>query len=269
MIGVFDSGLGGLVVLKSFLEKLPNYNYLYLADTANLPYGEKRQSEIYSLTQKAVSFLFQQGCQLVILACNTISAEALRKIQQEWLPKHYPTRRVLGVIRPTVEVVGELTNREKLKVGVLATSATVNSRAYVRELKKINPLVKISQQPAPQLVPLIEKYWGKELNFSSKLDYYLKQYLSKFPDDLDFLILGCTHYSLIYPQICQLVSPKTKIITQNKIIAEKLSDYLQRHSEIDSQLEKNGQLSFLATASSEDFRSKVKMILNQSSKLKA
>ncbi len=252
MIGIFDSGLGGLAIWRGIVKKLPQYDYFYLADTANLPYGKKRQSEIYYLTQKTVSFLFQQGCSLVILACNTASAKALRKIQREWLPNHFPERRVLGVIRPTVETVDEIVNqcqRAKFKVGLLATQATVDSGAYIRELKKINQSIEIIQQPAPRLVPLIEKWWGnKDNNYLAEINSALEEYLkSLILSEIDILILGCTHYSLIYPQINSLLPKEIKIISQDKIVADKLADYLRRHPEIDKKLAKNRQRKFLKT----------------------
>ena len=252
MIGIFDSGLGGLAIWQGIIKRLPQYDYFYLADTANLPYGEKRQSEIYHLTQKAVSFLFQQGCQLVILACNTASAKALRKIQREWLPNYFPERRVLGVIRPTVETINEIIDqrqRAKFKVGLLATQATVDSGAYICELKKINQSIEIIQQPAPKLVPLIEKWWrNKNKNYLSEISSVLQKYLTPLiSSKIDVLVLGCTHYSLIYPQIYSLLPKEIKIISQDKIVANKLVDYLQRHPEIDKKLTKNHQRKSLKT----------------------
>ena len=266
MIGIFDSGLGGLVVLKSFLEKLPDYNYLYLADISNLPYGEKKQPEIYSFTRKAVSFLFNQGCQLVILACNTASSEALRKIQQEWLPKYYPQKRVLGVIRPTVEVANETINTlTNPKVGILATQATVSSEAFVRELKKMNSSVEVFQQAVPGLVPLVEQSWLKEFgDYSKKLNSVLKKNLRNLIlAKPDVLVLGCTHYSLIYEQIRRLVPLEIRIISQEKIIADKLLDYLYRHPEIEKTLKKNSQLNFLVTSSLKRFQRRASLFLSR------
>jgi glutamate racemase len=238
-IGIFDSGLGGLFILKSLVKKLPQYDYIYLGDTARLPYGNRRRQTIYRFLAEAVDFLFKKDCKLIIVACNTASSEALRKIQQQYLPKHYPDRRVLGVIIPTVE--DALKNSKIKKIGILATKATVRSGAYIREIKKIKPSVKVFQKAAPMLVPLIES------SQFEKSEGFLKKYLALLKAKrLQAIILGCTHYPILKDQIKKL--SKLKIISQDEIIPEKLRAYLAKHPQINSKLSKNKRRSFLVTA---------------------
>lgn len=252
-IGFFDSGLGGLFIFKNVVKRLPRYDYLYLGDTKRVPYGNRSQETIYQFTRQAVDYLFSKNCQLVILACNTASAQALRKIQKECLPRHYPTRRVLGVIIPTIEATLETKNIKK--VGVLATLSTVNSKTFIREFKKTSPKIKVFQQAAPLLVPLVENNGIKWAN--PILKEYLGPLLNK---KVDTIILGCTHYPALKNKIRKIVGKaelssgkKIKVISQNEIIPEKLADYLKRHPEIEKQIEKSGQRIFAVTDITKDF----------------
>lgn len=226
-IGVFDSGLGGLTVLKAFLEKLPHYNYLYLGDNARLPYGEKSPETIYNYTREAVEWLFAAGCNLIIIACNTASAQALRRLQQEYLPQHYPNRRILGVIRPLVEAVAK--NKKIKTVGIIGTKATVNSEAYKIELQKINPELKVEQQATSLLVPLIEEGWAKKPETRMILKKYLRPLKNK---KIDALILGCTHYPFLYKTIRRIAGRHILVPSPGAIIAASLKDYLAHHPEL-------------------------------------
>ena len=240
-IGIFDSGLGGLIILKEIIKKLPRYDYIYLGDNARTPYGNRSQQAIYKFTEQAVDFLFKQDCQLIIIACNTASAEALRKIQQEWLPQNYPDRRVLGVIRPVVEsavITG------KKKIGVIGTKGTVASQSYVQEIAKLNFKLEVIQQACPLLVPLVEEGWQKTEVTKKVLRTYLKPLkLAK----VDTLILGCTHYPILFKEIQGIMGPRTKVLHSGEIVADSLADYLKRHPEIDSKLDKNSINKFLVT----------------------
>ena len=227
-IGVFDSGLGGLILLKAIVKKLPRYDYIYLGDTGRVPYGNRSQGTIYEFTRQAVDFLFKRNCRLIIVACNTASAVALRRIQREYLPKHYPDRRVLGVIIPTAEVTTGLS-----PVGVLATESTVSSNAFARELKKLNPKLAIFQEPAPLLVPLVEH------NSTKLAAPILKSYLSPLlKRKVRGIVLGCTHYPLLKSQIRKMAKG-VKIISQDEVIPTKLADYLKRHPETEGKLTKH------------------------------
>lgn len=230
-IGIFDSGLGGLAIAQAVMARLPAYDYLYLGDTKRVPYGGRSQETIHEFTSQALKYLFERDCQLVILACNTASAEALRKSQQEYLPVNYPTRRVLGVIIPTAEACFE--DGPVKRVGVLATLSTVESNAYERELLRQCPSVSVCQMGAPLLVPLIEhdglKYAGPVL------DDYLRPLLGA---GIDRLVLGCTHYCLLKDEIrARTLVP---VVSQDEVIPEKLADYLLRHPEIETLLDRSG-----------------------------
>lgn len=239
-IGIFDSGLGGLLITKSLIKKLPQYDYVYLGDTQRVPYGNRSQSTIYQFLEEAVNYLFVHECELIIVACNTASAEALRRIQQEYLPKHYPKRKVLGIIIPTVEIA--LKDPKIKRVGILATQSTVNSQAYVREIKKINSGAAVFQQAAPLLVPLVE---NNGIEFSDPiLRSYLKPLMKK---KIDTLILGCTHYPILRRHIQKICGVNIKIISQDILIPSKLTDYLKRHVEIEKGLGKNKKREFLIT----------------------
>lgn len=247
-IGIFDSGLGGLIILKEIIKKLPQYDYIYLGDNARTPYGNRSQEVIYKFTEQAVDFLFKQDCQLIIIACNTASAEALRKIQQEWLPENYPDRRVLGVIRPVVEQAVKV---GKKKIGVIGTKGTIASEAYIKELEKLRPQIEVSQQACPLLVPLIEEGWQKSDMTKRVLRTYLKPLkLAK----VDTLILGCTHYPILFKDIQGIMGPRTKVLNSGEIVAESLEDYLKRHLEIESKLDKNSQYKFQVTDLSEHYQ---------------
>jgi glutamate racemase len=232
MIGVFDSGLGGLITLKSLIEPLPQYDYFYFGDTANLPYGNKSKKIIYELTEKAVDFLFSQGCYLIILACHTASTQALRRIQREYLIKNYPQRRVLGVTVPLREAGSDgLTSNSR--VGILATRATCSSFSFEREFEKIDSGIKAFCQPAPLLVPIIEEgkldWPGLDLCLEEYLEPLLKQNISK-------LILGCTHYSLVKERIRNMVGKEIEVVCSDEILPAKLKDYLKRHPEIETNI---------------------------------
>ncbi len=238
-IGIFDSGLGGLLITKSLIKKLPQYNYIYLGDTKRVPYGNRSPETIYKFLKESVEYLFKQNCRLVIVACNTASAQALQKIQQDFLPAHYPDRKVLGVIIPACEIA--LENNQTRNIGVLATAATVGSNAFVIELKKIKPNVKVFQKAAPLLVPFVE---NDELKF---VDPILEMYLKSFKGKIDTLILGCTHYPLLQSRIQKILGPRVRIISQNKLIPKKLQTYLNNHPEIEKLLTKKSKYKLTVT----------------------
>ncbi len=239
-IGVFDSGLGGLVITHSLMKHHPLYDYVYLGDTARTPYGNRSQETIYEFTKSAVEYLFEHDCRLVMIACNTASADALIKLQQEYLPQHYPDRRILGVIIPTAEDAINKTNNGN--IGVIATRSTVDSKAYVREIHKLNKDIKVYQQATPLLVPLVENY---ALQYSQPIIHdYLKPLLAS---NIDTLILGCTHYPILKKQIREEVGDDITIISQDELIAEKLADYLSQHTAIEKLLSRNGTHQFLLT----------------------
>lgn len=230
-IGIFDSGLGGLIVAQSLIKAMPQYNYLYLGDTKRVPYGNRSQEVIYEFTKEAVEYLFQNDCQLIILACNTASAEALRKIQQDYLPAHYPDRRVLGVIIPTAEDTVANLAKSKATVGVLATQSTVESGTYTKELLKLKANLRIVQQAAPLLVPIIEN------NERELADLILTKYLHPLLQCRPAcIVLGCTHYSILKDEIRRYLGPEIKVIAQDEIMAKKLQDYLLRHPEFEVKL---------------------------------
>jgi glutamate racemase len=247
-IGIFDSGLGGLIILRDIIKKLPQYDYIYLGDNARTPYGNRSQDVIYKFTEQAVDFLFKQDCQLIIIACNTASAKALRKIQQDWLPKNYPERRVLGVIRPLVE---EAVKVAKKKIGVIGTKGTIGSQAYIKEIQKLNSRLEVIQKATPLLVPLIEEGWQKRPETKKILRYYLRSLkLAK----IDTLILGCTHYPILFKEIQGIMGARTKVLNSGEIVANSLADYLSRHPEIKDKLDKNSKYEFLVTDMSEYYQ---------------
>lgn len=250
-IGIFDSGLGGLEILKHIIKELPQYDYLYLGDSARTPYGSRSQELIYQFTKQAVDFLFKQGCPLVILACNTASSEALRRLQQEYLPCSYPNNRILGVIIPAAEAITETSLNKSQRIGIIATQGAVSSQAFPREIIKINPKAKIFQQACPLLVPIIEAGEHKSNVAEQILIKYLKPLLAK---KIDTLILGCTHYGLIERQIKKIVGPTIKIITEGSAVGQKLLLYLQRHPEINSSITKNQDIKFLTTDLTNNFQ---------------
>ncbi len=249
-IGVFDSGYGGLTVLKEIVETLPQYDYLYLGDNARAPYGPRSFDTVYQYTLQCVQWFFTQGCPLVILACNTASAKALRSIQQNDLPGIDPGKRVLGVIRPTTEVIGNFTKTGK--VGILGTTGTVQSHSYPIEIKKFHPQLEVFQEACPMWVPLIEnnEYDRKGADFF--VEQHIQNLLNKAPD-IDCILLACTHYPLLMNKIRQFIPEGMTIISQGHLVATSLQEYLARHPEIEKKCSKSRQVSFYTTDSSEDF----------------
>lgn len=259
-IGVFDSGYGGLTILEEIRKQLPEYDYLYLGDNARTPYGTRSFDVVYKFTLECVKYLFSQGCQLVILACNTASAKALRTIQQNDLPKIDPERRVLGVIRPTVEEIGNLTKTNH--VGLLATSGTVQSDSYPIEIHKIFPKIEVTSQACPLLVPLIENNEHK----TAGADFFIKKYVDELINNdnlIDTVILGCTHYPLISEQIKSFLPDNVNVISQGELVAKSLKDYLQRHPEMEEKCTKNGMCNYLTTENPEKFSSSASIFLSE------
>jgi len=249
-IGVFDSGIGGLTVLKEIVKKLPAYDYIYLGDSARAPYGTRSFETVYQYTLECVQKLFAMNCPLVILACNTASAKALRNIQQLDLQRIAPDKRVLGVIRPTSEVVGKFTKTKH--VGVLGTTGTVNSDSYKIEIEKFFPDIKVFQQACPMWVPLIE---NNEMN-SPASDHFVKKEIDALfskSNKIDTIILGCTHYPLLTDKIKKYLPSTVKILSQGEIVADSLADYLKRHTEIESKCSKGRTKEFYTTDSTENF----------------
>ncbi len=247
-IGVFDSGFGGINILRGIVKQLPVYDYLYLGDTARTPYGTRSKEIVYEFTRQAVNFMFANNCELVIFACNTASSEALRKIQQEYLPKHYPEKKVLGVLIPAAEeAIVKTRNR---KVGVIATEGTVRSGAFAREITKINPKVKVFQNPCPLLVPIVEV--GEQNSKAMKiiLENYLKPLKMRH---IDTLILGCTHYGILEKHIKKAAGQNIAVISEAKVVPKKLREYLKRHPEVERKLSKNGLIKFYSTDLTEKF----------------
>lgn len=248
-IGVFDSGLGGLFIANAVRKRLPAYDYLYLGDTLHLPYGRRSDAAIYDLCESAMRYLFAEGCALVIMACNTASAAALRKLQQGFLANEFPERRILGVVVPTLEVA---IAHGAGRVGLLATQRTVHSDVYGQELKKINPKVELVSVAAPLLVPLIEDGGEKYM------DAVLGDYLAPMRDaHVESVILGCTHYVAVKNSIARLLGGGAQIIAQDDIIPDKLADYLARHPEMEERLSQGGTFALHATDTNENFRKNI------------
>ena len=249
-IGIFDSGVGGLTVMRDIIERLPEYDYLYLGDNARTPYGTRSFDTIYHYTLECVKYLFEQDCHLVILACNTASAKALRTIQQNDLPKIDSDKRVLGVIRPTAEIIGD--HSKTGHVGVLGTPGTVSSGSYVMEIEEQFPGLQVYQEACPMWVPLVE---NNEYD-KPGADYFVKQHIQNLRsrcEDIDTLLLACTHFPLLIPKIKQFTRVGATVLSQGKIVADSLADYLQRHPEIDRHCSKNETRRFLTTDSTDDF----------------
>jgi glutamate racemase len=248
-IGVFDSGYGGLTVLKEIKKRLPQYDYLYLGDNARAPYGGRSFETVYAYTLQSVEWLFEQGCQLVILACNTASAKALRTIQQKDLIR-YPGKRVLGVIRPTVEIMGNCS--ESREIGILATKGTVKSESYLLEMQKLFPEINVYQHACPLWVPLVEnnEYNSRGANYFIRKDV---EALLEKSGGIDTVLLACTHYPLLIKKIKKYLPKKIKVISQGNIVAKSLEDYLQRHPEIESLCSKGESMQFYTTDSVKDF----------------
>ena len=257
-IGVFDSGYGGLTILDKIREYMPEYDYLYLGDNARTPYGSRSFEVVYEFTLQAVKKLFELGCPLVILACNTASAKALRTIQQTNLPLIDPTRRVLGVIRPTAECIGTLT--QSRHVGILATSGTIKSESYLMEVHKLFPDVTVTGEACPMWVPLVENNEYASEGADYFVQKHIRQLLEKDPK-IDTIILGCTHYPLLIEKIRQFTPSHVRIVPQGEYVAHSLRDYLNRHSEMDIRCTKNGTCRFLTTESTAKFEESASIFL--------
>ena len=259
-IGVFDSGYGGLTILKEIRQLLPQYDYIYLGDNARAPYGPRSFDVGYRFTLEAVRYLFSQGCRLVILACNTASAEALRTIQQNDLPKIDPTRRVLGVIRPTVERLGELSHSGN--IGVLGTKGTVRSQSYDMEIAKLYPSFTTTSEACPMWVPLVENHEATSPGADYFIDKYISELLSQ-NQQIDTILLACTHFPILYPKIRQRVNEAINVVCQGEIVAESLADYLKRHPEMETRCSKEGTCRYLTTENPQSFSSLARIFLDQ------
>lgn len=260
-IGVFDSGYGGLTILREIKEALPQYDFIYLGDNARTPYGTRSFEIVYEFTLQAVTKLFEMGCHLVILACNTASAKALRTIQINDLPHLDVTRRVLGVIRPTVEGIGAITHSRH--VGVLATNGTILSQSYPLEIRKLFPDITVSSQACPLWVPLVENNEAQ----GEGTDYFVKKYIDELmakDPQIDTIILGCTHYPLLLPKIKQYLPAGVEVISQGAWVADSLKDYLRRHPEMDKKCTKGGRCVYRTTESEEKFTESASIFLNES-----
>lgn len=259
-IGVFDSGYGGLTILDKIREVLPEYDYIYLGDNARAPYGTRSFEVVYEFTRQAVNKLFDMGCHLVILACNTASAKALRSIQMNDLPGIDPARRVLGVIRPTVECVGEISKNQH--IGVLATAGTIKSESYPLEIHKLFPEIQVSGTACPMWVSLVENNESQDEGADYFIRKYINQLLSKDPQ-IDTVILGCTHFPILLPKIRQYIPEHISVIAQGEYVAESLKDYLRRHPEMDAKCTKNGNCQFYTTEAEEKFSESASTFLKQ------
>ena len=259
-IGIFDSGYGGLTILDKIREILPEYDYIYLGDNARAPYGTRSFEVVYEFTRQAVNKLFDMGCHLVILACNTASAKALRSIQMNDLPSIDPDRRVLGVIRPTVECVGEISKNQH--IGVLATAGTIKSESYPLEIHKLFPEIQVSGTACPMWVSLVENNESQDEGADYFIRKYIDQLLSKDPQ-IDTVILGCTHFPILLPKIRQYIPEHVSVIAQGEYVAESLKDYLKRHPEMDAKCTKNGNCQFYTTEAEEKFSESASTFLKQ------
>ena len=259
-IGVFDSGYGGLTVLSAIRAQLPQYDFIYFGDNARAPYGNRSFDVVYEFTLEAVKFLFEQGCPLVILACNTASAKALRTIQQKDLPALSSSNRVLGVIRPSTEVLGELTHSKH--VGILGTQGTINSNSYPIELAKFAPDIEVHQHACPMWVPLIE---NQQYEHPAGQQFILEdvQQLLSTNEQIDTILLACTHYPVLQEQLQQLVGPNIQIVPQGPIVAEKLAAYLDAHPEMEQRLSKNGEVGFFTSETPVVFNQKASHFFGQ------
>ena len=264
-IGVFDSGYGGLTILDKIREVLPEYDYIYLGDNARSPYGTRSFEVVYEFTRQAVSKLFDMGCHLVILACNTASAKALRSIQMNDLPNIDPARRVLGVIRPTVECIGNITQNQH--IGILATAGTVKSESYPLEIHKLFPDIRVSGVACPMWVSLVENNESQNEGTDYFIRKYIDQLLTKDPQ-IDTVILGCTHFPILLPKIRQYIPEHISVISQGEYVAQSLKDYLRRHPEMDAKCTKNGNCSFYTTEAEEKFTESASTFLQQQIRVK-
>jgi glutamate racemase len=261
-IGVFDSGYGGLTVFKELIHELPQYDYIYLGDNARNPYGTRSFEVVFEYTWQAVQYLFEQDCHLVVLACNTASAKALRNIQQKELPGSYPSRRVLGVIRPSVEMIPEMTKSGH--VGVLGTTGTVVSESYPMEIAKISPdsPITVVQEACPMWVPIVENNLIESRGAAFFVEQNLANLFAKDPL-IDTIILGCTHYPLLSGVIARFLPEGVRLLNQGPVIADKLGDYLCRHPEIESNCTKSGRRDYFTTESTANFDQLAKLFLGQ------
>ena len=260
-IGIFDSGYGGLTILTHIRKVMPEYDYLYLGDNARTPYGTRSFQVVYEFTLQCVTKLFEMGCRLVILACNTASAKALRNIQQNDIPAIAPDRRVLGIIRPTAECIGEITKSRH--VGLLATPGTVKSMSYPLEIKKLFPEIKVVGEACPIWVPLVENNESE----SDGTDYFVKRHVDNLlakDDKIDTIVLGCTHYPLLYDKIRKYVPDHIEIITQGEYVATSLRSYLDRHPQMDERCTKNGNCRYLTTEDTNIFLPAASIFLHES-----
>jgi glutamate racemase len=258
-IGIFDSGYGGLTVFKAISERLPAYDYLYLGDNGRAPYGDRSFEAIYQYTLECVEWLFSKGCELVILACNTASAKALRTIQQKVLPIKYPNHRVLGVIRPTAEVIGGFSASKN--IGVMGTTGTVNSKSYLIEINKFFPEVTVMQQSCPMWVPLVEN----NEHLDAGADFFVKKYIFELlgqNSQIDTILLACTHYPLLIPKVKEVLPDGIHLIGQGEIVAESLEIYLENHQEIAEKIAINRKHSFFTTGDSGIFDEHASLFFN-------
>ena len=259
-IGVFDSGYGGLTILSKIREALPEYDYIYLGDNARTPYGTRSFEIVYEFTLQAVNKLFEMGCHLVILACNTASAKALRTIQMSDLPNIDPDRRVLGVIRPTAECIGSMTQTRH--VGILATAGTIKSESYPLEVHKLFEDIKVSGEACPMWVPLVE---NNEAN-GEGADFFIRKYIDNLlakDRQIDTLVLGCTHYPILLPKIQKFIPQGVKVVAQGEYVATSLKDYLHRHPEMDMKCTREGKCRFYTTEAEDKFIESASMFLNE------
>ena len=259
-IGVFDSGYGGLTILKQIRRMMPEYDYLYLGDNARAPYGPRSFDVVYEFTRQAVLRLFEMGCHLVILGCNTASAKALRTIQQNDLPKWDPTRRVLGIIRPTAEIIGGLTDSRH--VGVLATEGTIKSESYNLEIQKLYPDIQVSGVACPFWVPLVEYNEAD----SPGADYFVKKRIDEImrkDPDIDAIILGCTHYPLLMPKILKYLPTGVRVVSQGEYVAESLKSYLERHPQIEKRCAQGAGVHYLTTENPDKFKESARLFLHE------
>ena len=259
-IGIFDSGYGGLTILHGIRQLLPDYDYLYLGDNARAPYGPRSFDVVYEFTRQAVLRLFEMGCHLVVLGCNTASAKALRTIQQVDLPQWDANRRVLGVIRPTAEVIGSLTHSRH--VGVLATEGTIKSESYNLEIHKLHPDITVSGVACPFWVPLVEYNEAD----SPGADYFVKKRIDqimRLDPEIDTIILGCTHYPLLMPKILKYLPSGVRVVPQGEYVADSLKHYLQRHTDLDSLCSKGATVHYLTTENPQKFKEQAQIFLHE------
>ena len=259
-IGVFDSGYGGLTILSKIREALPEYDYIYLGDNARTPYGTRSFEIVYEFTLQAVNKLFEMGCHLVILACNTASAKALRTIQMNDIPNIDPDRRVLGVIRPTAECIGSMTQTRH--VGILATAGTIKSESYPLEVHKLFEDIKVSGEACPMWVPLVENNEAS----GEGADFFIRKYIDNLlakDRQIDTLVLGCTHYPILLPKIQKFIPQGVKVVAQGEYVATSLQDYLHRHPEMDMKCTREGKCRFYTTEAEDKFIESASMFLNE------